>query len=323
MSSYLSNFAQLILEICEEEGITCTPLSDYWAFHLKKQEKETYIYGYQFPLNSAVASSICSDKCTASEVMKLHHIPNVEHICCMSPITMEYASPLGNWNQIETMLQQYGTLVLKDNHGTGGDMVYLVKTKLEAEHASQIIFAKADSMAISPYYSVDNEYRVIILNGKAKLVYSKIRPHLIGDGNSTLLELYTKKIKEKEISPEALKYSRNADYNQILQKDEIYPLHWKHNLGQGATAEIVTDTALLETLCTLADRTANALQISFASIDIIKTKSSFLVLEVNSGVMMEYLSGESIEYRSIAKEIYKEAILYKFSCNPIPIEAIG
>ncbi len=312
MSTYLSNFAKLIMEICQEEEIVCTPLSDYWAFHLEKQKKQTYIYGYQFALNSAASGSICSDKGTASEVMSLQQIPNVEHICCMSPIKMEYASPSGNWNRIEKMLQTHGTLVLKDNHGTGGDLVFHAKTKLELEHASQLIFSKADSMAISPYYCVDNEYRVILLNGEVKLVYSKIRPHLIGDGTSTLLELYIKAVNEKRLPPESIKQSGSVNFDRVLSKNEIYPLHWKHNLGQGASAELVTDAAKLEDLSELAKKAANALQIPFASVDIIESDSSLLVLEVNSGVMMEYLAGESTQFRTIAKEIYREAILQLF-----------
>lgn len=312
MSTYISNFAQLIMEICQEEGIACTPLSDYWAFHLEKYKKQTYIYGYQFALNTAASSSICSDKATASEVMTLHQIPNVEHICCMSPVKMEYVSPSGNWSRIEEMLHAHGTLVLKDNHGTGGDLVFHAQTKRELEHASQLIFSKADSMAVSPYYSVNNEYRVILLNGEVKLVYSKIRPHLVGDGTSTLLELYLKAVNEKRLPPESIKQSEAVNFDRVLNKDEIYPLHWKHNLGQGAAAELVTDSAKLEQLGELAKKAANALQISFASVDIIETGSSLLVLEVNSGVMMEYLAGESMEFRAIAKEIYREAIIQLF-----------
>ncbi|MFA9465734.1 MAG: RimK family alpha-L-glutamate ligase [Velocimicrobium sp.] len=309
MNSYISNYAQLILEICKEEEIVCIPLSDYWAFYLKKGNMESYIYGYQFSLNSAVSTSICSDKSTASEIMTLHQIPNVEHICYMSPTKMEYMSPLGNWSQIEELLEKYRTLVLKDNHGTGGDLVYLAKNKCEVEHAAQLIFTTADSMAVSPYYHVDDEYRIILLQGEVKLIYSKIRPHLVGDGVSTLLELYMRALNEIPLSPEVLTHRTSVDFHKILACGEEFPLHWKHNLGQGATAKIVTNPTLFHTLSKLAIRAATALQISFASVDIIATNSSFLVLEVNSGVMMEYFAGESKAYRSIAKEIYREAIL--------------
>lgn len=309
---YLSNFAQLILEICKEEEITCTPLSDYWAFQLKKGEVETFLYGYQFALNTAAAHSICSDKSTASEIMTLHQIPNVLHICCMSPVTMEYAPSSGNWDKIIELFQAHGSLVLKNNHGTGGDLVYHARTKLELEHAAQFIFARAHSMAVSPYYTIDNEYRIIVLNGEVKLVYSKIRPHLTGDGTSTVLELYTKALHQKQLRPGTLDHEKEADFSRILKEGEIYPLHWKHNLGQGASAQLVTEKKYLKDLGDLARMAAEALHICFASIDIIETNGKFMVLEVNSGVMMEYFAADGGKNRALAKEIYREAILLSF-----------
>lgn len=307
MSNYRSNFAKIILEICEEEGICCTPLSDYWAFLLKKDGKEQYIYGYQFAKNKAVSHSICSDKSTASEVLSLHQIPNVEHICCMSPVVMKYASPKGNWHVIEEMLDKYGCLVLKDNHGTGGDHVFLVTNQLEAEHAAQLIFSSSSSMAVSPYYDIAAEYRVILMNAQVKVIYSKIRPHVIGDGFSTLQELITQweNCHQKTVPADD---RHTPNYKTVLPKDKIYPLQWKHNLGQGSTAKLVTDPLLIDSLSDLAIQTVNALDIEFASVDIISTDQGLLVLEVNSGVMMEYLSGENEAYRTIAKDIYHQAI---------------
>lgn len=311
MNPYISNFSKIIMEICEEEKIECIPFSDYWAFYLKYKDKDDYIYGYQFGLNSAVSHSICSDKSMASEIMTFHKIPNVEHRCCMSPVTMEYASPLGNWNVIEKMLEKHSALVCKDNHGTGGDQVYLVHNQLEAEHASQLIFSKAESMAVSPYYDIETEYRVILLQDEVTLVYSKVRPHLTGDGSSTLSELYASYILESSqiIGKPCRSFFTNR--KKILKKGEIFPLQWKHNLGQGATAKIENDWNLLSPILSLAKKAKDALKISFASVDIIRTSDEYLVLEVNSGVMMEYLAGENKEKQEIAKQIYKKAILQK------------
>ena len=76
----------------------------------------------------------------------------------------------------------------------------------------------------------------------------------------------------------------------------------------------------------LAKKAAAAVGIRFASIDIIEIEKEsklnyhndynhdnnnhiYLVLEINSGVMMEYLSQTDDKSRQIAKQIYKEAIL--------------
>lgn len=309
MSNYVSNFAKMILEICKEEGIHCTPLSDYWAFQLQYDHTTNYIYGYQFGLNSAVSHSICSDKSTASQVLSLHHIPNVEHVCCMSPLTMEYASPFGNWDVILKMLETHKQIVCKDNHGTGGNHVFLVSSSLEAENASQIIFSTADSMAVSPYIAVDAEYRVILLDGEVKLFYTKIRPHLIGNGKSTLAELYVNYITEHQNFTLTLSKNFTQHANRILEKGEIFPLQWKHNLGQGASALLLEAGPDTLPILTLAKETVQALDIRFASVDIVKSQNGYQVLEVNSGVMMEYFSGESHISRTLSKNIYREALL--------------
>ena len=46
--------------------------------------------------------------------------------------------------------------------------------------------------------------------------------------------------------------------------------------------------------------------------DIIKTESKFMVLEINSGVMMTNLIKENIDGKNIAFKIYEEEILNIF-----------
>jgi glutathione synthase/RimK-type ligase-like ATP-grasp enzyme len=87
-----------------------------------------------------------------------------------------------------------------------------------------------------------------------------------------------------------------------------YYLHWKHNLGQGANPEIVQDEELVGLLSDLALRTAKVVNVYFSSIDIIEANNQYLVLEINSGVMMEHFSQLNDSNYQIAKGIYKEAI---------------
>ena len=57
----------------------------------------------------------------------------------------------------------------------------------------------------------------------------------------------------------------------------------------------------------------DTINIRFASIDIIQTKDNkFLVLEVNSGVMMENFIKQMNNGYEIAENIYKKAILKMF-----------
>lgn len=48
------------------------------------------------------------------------------------------------------------------------------------------------SYSVCPFYNIENEYRVIILNNEIRLIYKKILPIVCGDGESTVKELLKK-----------------------------------------------------------------------------------------------------------------------------------
>ena len=94
----------------------------------------------------------------------------------------------------------------------------------------------------------------------------------------------------------------------VLESGQRYALNWKHNLGQGAAPEIVQDTALMARLSDLALKAVKAVGITFASVDIIQVKNQMMVLEINSGIMMDHFSQTSDAHYQMAKSIYREAI---------------
>jgi D-alanine-D-alanine ligase-like ATP-grasp enzyme len=298
---------KIITEICAENGITCQSFSYDWIFRLTRAGKSTHVFGYQFEINPSTAQLICSDKSAASDLLISSGIPTVAHTFFMSPINMQYVGEAGNWKKLQNLLALHGSLVCKTNEGTGGNQVYLVSTLFELEEATYKIFGGARSMAVSPYYEIECEYRVVILKNRVKLIYIKNILSVTGDGKSTLRALVLANLSINQGISLKTNLPEN-DHQIILNKDEKYYLNWKHNLGQGASPEIVQDETLITRLSALALQAAEALHIQFASIDIIKTGQGYLILEINSGVMMEYFSQVSDEHYQIVKEIYKEAI---------------
>ncbi|MGN0298422.1 MAG: RimK family alpha-L-glutamate ligase [Lachnospiraceae bacterium] len=306
MENSQTNFVKMIYEICKEDNIAVQSYSSDWAFRLEKNGVFHFIQGYQFGLNSAVSAAICTDKSVASEVLAAAKIPTIPHHCFMAPSMFQYIGGNGYWSQMQQILERYGEIVCKDNGGTGGKMVFRVKNQRQLEEAASTIFQTCSAMAISPYRQIEKEYRIVILDGEIQVVFSKLRKHLTGDGVSTVRELYGRYILE-ETCPEQAVISKK-DLNKIPQKGEQYLLQWKHNLGQGADAEILTKEKIDASLGTLAKNAAFALGVRFASVDVVQCEGAYQVLEVNSGVMMEYLSGINRDYYEIAKEIYRKAI---------------
>ncbi|MCL2566363.1 MAG: hypothetical protein FWE24_11260 [Defluviitaleaceae bacterium] len=302
-----STYVKIIKEVCSEENIELSCFSSDWVLMLKKEDKLRYILAYQFDLNTAAAQAICKDKCAAYDVLSYYDTPCVEHSLFMSAAT-GYSPKSGNYKYMYEMLSKYKKIVVKPNEGASGTNVYAVSNGSELESAVDKIFKTAQSLAISPYYEIKKEFRVIVLNGEVKLVFSKEIPFVEGDGCLALGELISKSphgTLPEELGP--------INLSHVLKKGEIWKLGWKHNLAHGALPHRVTDDTLIKDLSKLAIKAADILNIKFASIDIIRTEADYKILEVNSGVMMEYFAASSDSNYEIAKKIYKEATLLMFS----------
>ncbi len=311
MTNSESNFVKIIKEICEEERISLRSYSFDWIFELAKDGKIRYILGYQFGLNSASVNSICCDKAAASEIMTAHGIPNIEHRLFASPGEQKFVGKTGCWTQLLTMLKEKGTLVIKPNDGTGGDRVFKVSNAFELETAVHTIYEKSGYLAASPFYDIENEYRTIMLDGCARLVYVKERPHLTGDGKSTVAELLIRHLSGRNIHPEDMSVPGPAD--RIPAKGERILLGWKHNLGLGARAEILNEGPLKDEIENIVTEVARCLGVRFASVDVALTSEGMKILEINSGVMMENFAGQDAASREIAKSIYRDAIRLMFA----------
>jgi glutathione synthase/RimK-type ligase-like ATP-grasp enzyme len=297
----------IIEEICAEQEIQCERFSYDWIFRLTKNERTAHIFGYQFENNSATAQLICTDKCASSEILRSKGIPAVEHFFFISPDDLHYIGLEGNWQRMLELLKKYGRLVCKPNEGTGGIDVFQVSSEVELELAVNSVFAHSRSLALSPFYPIDHEYRVILLNDKVKLVFSKTIQCLIGNGRSSFKQLLL------EQNPTLLETIPTGEFNEDLlnkipKSGEKIPLNWKHNLGQGAQPEIITEPALITELSSLALRSAQAVNVRFASVDIICTGGEFKVLEINSGIMMESFARMNSQNYQQAKSIYLEAL---------------
>lgn len=304
-------FVTIITEICKEEGISIEGFSYDWIFRLCKNGAYNYILGYQFGLNVSSVHSICCDKSAASEIMSSFKIPNVEHWFFMSPVNQKYVSDFGNWDVLMKKLKEYGQLVCKANEGSGGNQVYRVGNQYELENAVYKIFLKSRSMAVSPYYEIMNEYRTIVLDGEIKLIYSKQRPCVTGDGIHSIGSLIIEYL-SKEGSELLNSRIPEVDLAKILEKGERFDLNWKHNLGQGSKAAILENESVRKNIENIVNMVVEKMNIRFASIDIVECYDGYKVLEINSGVMMEHFSQQDENSYKIAKSIYREAILKMF-----------
>lgn len=294
-----------------------------WIFCLQKDGRITYIMGYDFSLNSAVAKMICKDKAATSDLLGFHKIPRIEHRIFHGPQLAGYVSEAGGWREMLAYLDAHPQgIVCKPNEGTGGNAVFMATTPAQLEAAVYQIFAKNRSLCLSPFEEFESEYRVALLCGEVEFIYRKNRPTLKGDGEKSVRELLLSQLRDTEDFPKQvssmLKLAEmKLDLNRVPAIDESVKINWRHNLGQGSQAELLTPAdPEWQTTSQLAREAAASLDIKVASVDIASTPDGLKVLEINSGIMMESLVRIHPEGMSMAARFYDRIL-----CMALGIEA--
>lgn len=300
----MKNFYKIINEISEEEGIKCKYLSKNWVTMLEKQGKIKFICGYKFGFNDHALGEIIDDKYALYCVLKDNNIPVIKHkIVYNYSNKNEYAKNNNTYLEIKKYFYKNNeNVVLKPNSGTCGNDVYHIKNESELKEKTSELLNRYFSISICPYYEISSEYRVIVLNDEAVLVYEKIRPIIYGDGKKSINELL------RNFNP--YYFNENIDIDsKILDINEKYEYSWKFNLSKGAICNLEIDVRIKNIIINLALLSSKKIGLRFGSVDIIHTKNDeYYVLEMNSGVMMDNFINMVPNGYNIAKSIYKKAI---------------
>lgn len=294
----------ILREIACENGYNFRTFSYDWVKEFQNSRTSMFVYGYNFPVNSTSFTQIANDKACTSEVLSANGIPNVEHYYFMSPNDIHYVKYLGvdgNWKQMTALLEKYGRIICKPNSGTGGTGLKIVEDECELEMAVNELFSKETTLCICPYYNIENEYRVIILDGTVQLIFKKVRPFIIGNGVDNIASLCAKSRKVPDLTT-----GLNMAY--VPADGEKTEIGWKHNLGQGSSPEVLTEGDIYDRVQSLATKTLDVLGGRFASVDCVSIDGKYRILEVNSGVMMDNFALSSKDNYIKAKSIYKAAI---------------
>jgi glutathione synthase/RimK-type ligase-like ATP-grasp enzyme len=287
-------FVDVLRRYCAEREIAIDVKSDGWLIVMQRGTKRRCAFGYDIGLNSAVAHRIANDKAATAEVLQMAGIACVPHALFLSPEMNQYVSQPGSWEAMLRLLQQYPQgIVVKPNEGTTGEQVFMVSTKPGLELAASRIFSSQLSLAISPRVNIEDEVRVVLLDGDPVAVYSKNRPSIVGDGKHSLLELAlaaTPVAQRSTVLPGMIGDLDKAELDAILPPGQRRVLNWRHNLDSGARPALLEQGKIRDACVEIAIRAAKAIDIRFASIDVVQVNGGWQILEINSGVMMEALS---------------------------------
>lgn len=289
-------------------------LGNEFCFVIKKNNIiYQHVIGYNFDINTSASALLCKDKSACSILLSHNNIPSVQY---------KYFSidPTQNDNNILIQnIQNYCNtirypVVIKDNTGSCGRDVFVANNPNDINVYTNILLQRKNGLCISKFEKIKNEYRVICYDGNVELVYKKKKKFIVGDGESTVQQLIIAKYKSLSMvyysnfffSQEEL----NKKLSTILHKNQRLELGWKHNLSLGSTPQIITTPH--KDIVTLALNATKITGVRLASVDIIEDiNGKFKIIEINSGMMMKFLS----EYKTrtfsgynFAKKMYRKIL---------------
>ncbi|MGJ4890919.1 ATP-grasp domain-containing protein [Bradyrhizobium sp. HKCCYLRH3099] len=304
-----------VARYCKERRIALDVREDGWLLVLGNGRERHLIFGYDLGLNSAVAHRIACDKAATSALLTTSGVPAVPHALFLAPTVTGVSAPA--WTTMLELIETHPTgLVVKPNEGTSGRAVTRVRTSAELKDALTQIFETGASAAIAPLLEIADEVRVIMLDGAPLIVYRKLRPVVTGDGLHSLRDLALQAVPVEQQSRLLRRLAVEFDASTlqaIIPQGEQRLLSWRHNLEFGAQPVLLTEGPLRETCTALARDAARALDIRYASVDVVMADGQWQVLEINSGVKMEALGDYAPELVEEATFAALDAI---FGCRP-------
>ncbi|KWV56804.1 RimK-like protein [Bradyrhizobium macuxiense] len=282
-------FLETIKKYCLAHNIAIDIRSGGWLVIMAKGAERRLAIGYDVGLNSAVAHQVANDKAACAEVLATAGVAAIPHTLFLGARLSPHIPGSGSMQAMLPLLDAHPRgLVVKPNEGTSGEQVFRVTTKAQLEQAVARILAAHPSLAISPYVEIEDEVRVVLLDGRALIVYSKLRPQVTGDGVHSLRELAQRAMGAEQLTTITEDFDADA-LDAVPPAGERRILNWRHNLDSGAAPVLLADGATRDACIALAIKAAQALRIRFASVDVVRADCGWQILEVNSGVKMEAL----------------------------------
>ena len=170
-------YNQILQEICEDEKIHLSWHSSGWLGLLEHGGLRHFILGHNFDLNSAASALVADDKFATYEIIHQAGLPMPEHRL-LYPVDHQapYVAGRSGHEYLRRCFTDFqGNIVIKPNLGQCGNFVYHLEALSDAEQILPRVFSQSLSASICPFQAIQHEYRVILLDGDARLVYQKTR----------------------------------------------------------------------------------------------------------------------------------------------------
>lgn len=277
-----------------------------------------------WPLNSAGAASLATDKGFTSLVLSDRQLPTPRATVVF---LSERYSELRKGGQERSDAAPIATelgwpIVAKPNNGSRGAFVQLCYEPSELERHLAAMSARYDIGVLQEYVEGE-EYRVLVFDREPIFSYRKRRHELVGDGErsvQTLIAEYSTQLVKRGLDPidataTAVVTRLNSfqlSLSSVPRRGVRFDVGIRANLAAGGEPERFT-TEVPRELADLAIRAVDALGLRVGGVDIIRTPTRDLILEINSNPTISSL--EQIGRLDLAVTLYKRQLEQLFGEN--------
>jgi|SRR5882724_1403333 len=148
-------------------------------------------------------------------------------------------------------------------------------------------------------------------------MYAKSLPIIIGDGDSMLGELiaaaHGKGWTGMPLGDFLEDVEQSRPITDIPVRNEVVRIGWRHNLAQGARAELLDpESPRLRPIVDIAISAACALGVVFAAVDVADILGEYKVLEVNTGIVTNHLLNQVPSASPIVRDLYGAVVEFLF-----------
>ena len=169
-------FVEAVKRYCERHAIAVELRSGGWLIVMRKGGREHFALGYDIGLNSAIAHRIATDKVATADILMLAGIPAIPHTLFSNPARAGLEPQADASEAMRELLRRHRQgVVVKPNTGSSGQSVFLARDATDLARVTEAIFAKGLDVAIAPFVAIEDEVRVVLLDGRPLAVYSKAR----------------------------------------------------------------------------------------------------------------------------------------------------
>lgn len=161
-------FPSFVENACVKLSIGYQGFSDGWVHRLTKGDAQKWIIGYSFDINSTAASGLARDKVATSQALTAASVPAAKHYLARSRAVQAVL----HTNLREITYDQ--PVVIKPLEGASGHGVHLFASKTEA--SVHLAAQPHTDWAMSPWYDIVSETRLVLLDDDLLCAYQKQKP---------------------------------------------------------------------------------------------------------------------------------------------------